>query len=165
MLLRTWCLRCRFVDVCGCCLLDKIPQVLSLRAKLEGVSVDHLRDALYAPKLASYAQGFQMLSRASAARGYARAPPRRIERLRSARPGRGLRDLREPLNHSLEPLEVAEAWSRVEVSLDAVKQVAAVANSLTARDDLDDVECAATAAGGPRGASPVFGAPGRTDRA
>ena len=40
------------------------------RAKLEGVSVDDLRDALYASKIASYTQGFQMLSRASAERGY-----------------------------------------------------------------------------------------------
>jgi 6-phosphogluconate dehydrogenase len=37
---------------------------------LTGVDADELRDALYASKIASYAQGFAMLSRASAERGY-----------------------------------------------------------------------------------------------
>ena len=40
------------------------------RGKLIGVSVDDLSDALYASKIASYTQGFQMLSRASEERGY-----------------------------------------------------------------------------------------------
>jgi 6-phosphogluconate dehydrogenase len=40
------------------------------RGKLTGVSLDDLRDALYASKIASYTQGFQMLSRASEERGY-----------------------------------------------------------------------------------------------
>jgi len=42
----------------------------AVRGKLSGVSVDDLRDALYASKIASYTQGFQMLSRASEERGY-----------------------------------------------------------------------------------------------
>ena len=37
---------------------------------LAGVSVDDLRDALYASKIASYTQGFAMLQAASAERGY-----------------------------------------------------------------------------------------------
>jgi 6-phosphogluconate dehydrogenase len=40
------------------------------RGALAGVSVDDLRDALYASKIASYTQGFQMLARASEERGY-----------------------------------------------------------------------------------------------
>ncbi len=40
------------------------------RGPLAGVSVDDLRDALYASKIASYTQGFQMLARASEERGY-----------------------------------------------------------------------------------------------
>lgn len=39
-------------------------------ARLSGVTVDDLADALYASKIASYAQGFAMLARASEARGY-----------------------------------------------------------------------------------------------
>jgi 6-phosphogluconate dehydrogenase len=37
---------------------------------LEGITVDDLRDALYAAKIASYTQGFAMLGQASAERGY-----------------------------------------------------------------------------------------------
>lgn len=37
---------------------------------LEGVSVDDLRDALYAAKITSYAQGFALLARASEAKDY-----------------------------------------------------------------------------------------------
>jgi 6-phosphogluconate dehydrogenase len=40
------------------------------RGALASVSVDDLRDALYASKIASYTQGFQMLARASEERGY-----------------------------------------------------------------------------------------------
>ena len=40
------------------------------RAPLEGVSVEDLRDALYAAKIASYAQGFALLRAASLERGY-----------------------------------------------------------------------------------------------
>lgn len=40
------------------------------RRALEGVTVDDLGDALYAAKIASYTQGFQMLAAASDARGY-----------------------------------------------------------------------------------------------
>ncbi len=40
------------------------------RAKLEGVTVDDLADALYAAKIASYTQGFAMLKAASDAFGY-----------------------------------------------------------------------------------------------
>lgn len=40
------------------------------RGGLEGVSVDDLRDALYAAKIASYTQGFALLGLASAQRGY-----------------------------------------------------------------------------------------------
>ena len=39
-------------------------------ARCAGVSVDDLRDALYASKIASYTQGFAMLQAASAERGY-----------------------------------------------------------------------------------------------
>jgi 6-phosphogluconate dehydrogenase len=40
------------------------------RTRLEGVTVDDLEDALYASKIASYAQGFALLARASAERAY-----------------------------------------------------------------------------------------------
>jgi 6-phosphogluconate dehydrogenase len=40
------------------------------RGALVGVTVDDLRDALYASKIASYTQGFEMLARASADKGY-----------------------------------------------------------------------------------------------
>jgi 6-phosphogluconate dehydrogenase len=39
-------------------------------SRLEGVSRDDLRDALYAAKIASYAQGFALLGRASEVKGY-----------------------------------------------------------------------------------------------
>jgi 6-phosphogluconate dehydrogenase len=38
--------------------------------RLEGISADDLRDALYASKIASYSQGFDLLGTASAERGY-----------------------------------------------------------------------------------------------
>ena len=41
-----------------------------VRAGLRDVSVDDLRDALYAAKIASYTQGFALLGQASAQRGY-----------------------------------------------------------------------------------------------
>lgn len=40
------------------------------RRALQGVSLDDLRDALYAAKIASYTQGFALLQAASEARGY-----------------------------------------------------------------------------------------------
>lgn len=39
-------------------------------ARVEGVSVDDVRDALYAAKITSYAQGFSLLARASDQKGY-----------------------------------------------------------------------------------------------
>jgi 6-phosphogluconate dehydrogenase len=42
----------------------------SARARIDGATVDDLRAALYASKIASYTQGFALLSAASTARGY-----------------------------------------------------------------------------------------------
>jgi len=44
--------------------------VVKREARLEGVDVDDLRDALYASKIASYTQGFDLLARASEERDY-----------------------------------------------------------------------------------------------
>jgi len=44
--------------------------IRSARAPLAGVTVEDLRDALYAAKIASYTQGFALLQAASAERGY-----------------------------------------------------------------------------------------------
>jgi 6-phosphogluconate dehydrogenase len=52
-------------------LRERVEPVLGgARAALEGVSVDDVRDALYAAKITSYAQGFALLARASVDKGY-----------------------------------------------------------------------------------------------
>ncbi|MCA9611357.1 MAG: NADP-dependent phosphogluconate dehydrogenase, partial [Myxococcales bacterium] len=55
----------------GKSLRERIEPVLGGHATaLEGVSEDDVRDALYAAKITSYAQGFTLLARASESKGY-----------------------------------------------------------------------------------------------